>query len=150
MNIRQLTDINLLIYAHFPNYPEHEAAKAWLQGQLSGEGLAMPWVVALGFVRVCTQQKTPPVAQTLGAAWQRLDAMLDSRKVWLVEPGARHRQILSALLPLAGQHQTEVSGDLADLHLAALAIEHRLTLCARDRGFARFESAGLRWHNPLN
>ncbi|MES2884803.1 MAG: TA system VapC family ribonuclease toxin [Pseudomonadota bacterium] len=149
MSISQLTDINLLIYAHFPSYPEHEAAKAWLQGQLSAEGLAMPWAVALGFVRVCTQQKTPSVVQTLGAAWQRLDAMLDTRKVWLLEPGARHRQILSMLIPLAGRDQTDVSGDITDLHLVALAIEHQLTLCARDRGYARFASVGLRWQNPL-
>jgi hypothetical protein len=34
-----------------------------------------------------------------------------------------------------------------DIHLAALAIEHGLTLCSADRGFARFP--GLRWENPL-
>jgi predicted nucleic acid-binding protein len=36
---------------------------------------------------------------------------------------------------------------LAFAHLAALAIEHGLTLCRADRGFARF--SGLRWENPL-
>jgi predicted nucleic acid-binding protein len=34
-----------------------------------------------------------------------------------------------------------------DAHLAALAIEHGLTLCSADADFARF--SGLRWHNPL-
>lgn len=34
-----------------------------------------------------------------------------------------------------------------DAHLAALAIEHGLTLCSTDGDFARF--AGLRWNNPL-
>jgi predicted nucleic acid-binding protein len=32
-------------------------------------------------------------------------------------------------------------------HLAALAIEHGLTLCSTDGDFARF--SGLRWENPL-
>jgi predicted nucleic acid-binding protein len=34
-----------------------------------------------------------------------------------------------------------------DAHLAALAIEHGLTLCSTDGDFAK--SAGLRWENPL-
>ena len=36
---------------------------------------------------------------------------------------------------------------VADAHLAALAIEHGLTLCSADRGFAGFP--GLVWQNPL-
>ena len=34
-----------------------------------------------------------------------------------------------------------------DAHLAALAIEHDLTLYSADRGFGRF--AKVRWKNPL-
>jgi predicted nucleic acid-binding protein len=34
-----------------------------------------------------------------------------------------------------------------DAHLAALAIEHGLTLCSADGDFARFP--GLRWLNPF-
>ena len=34
-----------------------------------------------------------------------------------------------------------------DAHLAALAIEHGLTLCSTDGGFARF--SGVTWQNPL-
>jgi hypothetical protein len=34
-----------------------------------------------------------------------------------------------------------------DTHLAALAIEHGLTLCSADGDFGRF--ANLRWVNPL-
>jgi predicted nucleic acid-binding protein len=34
-----------------------------------------------------------------------------------------------------------------DAHLAALAVEHGLTLCSTDGDFARF--SGLTWHNPL-
>lgn len=38
-------------------------------------------------------------------------------------------------------------GRVPDAHLAALAIEHGLTLCTADRGFGRFP--GLRWESPL-
>ncbi len=34
-----------------------------------------------------------------------------------------------------------------DAHLAALAVEHGLTLCSSDGDFARFR--GLSWSNPL-
>lgn len=34
-----------------------------------------------------------------------------------------------------------------DAHLAALAIEHGLTICSSDTDFGRFR--GVRWHNPL-
>jgi uncharacterized protein len=34
-----------------------------------------------------------------------------------------------------------------DAHLAALAMQHGLTLCSSDGDFARFP--GLQWENPL-
>jgi predicted nucleic acid-binding protein len=41
-----------------------------------------------------------------------------------------------------------VSGNLtSDAHIAALAIEHGLTLCSADGDFSRF--ASVRWLNPL-
>ena len=44
--------------------------------------------------------------------------------------------------------QPGVRGNLvSDAHLAALAIEHGLTLCSTDGDFARFRS--LKWENPL-
>jgi predicted nucleic acid-binding protein len=43
---------------------------------------------------------------------------------------------------------TGTAGNLvADVHLAALAIEHGADLCSADRDFGRF--AGLRWVNPI-
>jgi predicted nucleic acid-binding protein len=39
------------------------------------------------------------------------------------------------------------ANDVADAHLAALAIEHGLRLATTDSGFARFGQ--LEWFNPL-
>jgi predicted nucleic acid-binding protein len=51
--------------------------------------------------------------------------------------------VLGELLSLPG-----MGGNLVtDAHLAALAIEHGLTLCSNDGDFARFPK--LRWVNPL-
>ncbi len=42
----------------------------------------------------------------------------------------------------------DVSGNLVpDAHLAALAIQHGLTVCSADTDLARFSE--IRWENPL-
>lgn len=44
--------------------------------------------------------------------------------------------------------ESQVAGGLvSDAHLAALALEHGLTLCSTDKDFTRFE--GLSFENPL-
>lgn len=59
------------------------------------------------------------------------------------EATERHAAILEQLLASPGVHGNLVP----DAHLAALAIEHGLTLFSADGDFARF--SGLRWSNPL-
>jgi len=51
--------------------------------------------------------------------------------------------MLGGLLVQPGVHGNLV----ADAHLAALAMEHGLTLCSTDGDFARFPK--LRWQDPL-
>ncbi len=61
---------------------------------------------------------------------------------WIPLPTERHTELLEPLLPLPGVRANLVH----DADLAALAIEHGLTLCSTDGDFARFP--GLRWQNP--
>lgn len=62
---------------------------------------------------------------------------------WIPSPGAGHAQIVAELFA-AG----DIAGNLVpDALLAALAIEHGLTLYSTDTDFARF--AMLRWADPL-
>jgi predicted nucleic acid-binding protein len=69
-------------------------------------------------------------------------AWLELPVTWTPESTERHAATLAALL------EPETKPDLVpDAHLAALAIEHGLTLCSTDRDFARFK--GLRWTDPL-
>jgi len=63
--------------------------------------------------------------------------------VWIPQPQHKHAQILGHLLI-----ETNACGNLvSDAYLAALAIEHGLTLYSCDRDFARFEH--IKWQNPL-
>ncbi len=76
-------------------------------------------------------------------AWGQVSSWLSADPVWTPAPTERHAQVLAELLALPG-----VLGNLvSDAHLAALAIEHGLTLCSTDGDFARFP--GLSWRNPL-
>ena len=57
-------------------------------------------------------------------------------------PGDRHRRVLSTIAK-----ESKPTGNLVpDAHLAALAIEHGLTLATTDTGFARF--SGLSTIDP--
>ena len=77
------------------------------------------------------------------AAWNQIEAWLSCDSVWIPQPTERHAAVLGSLCVLPGVH-----GDLiSDAHLAALAIEHGLTLCSTDGDFARFRD--LKWLNPL-
>ncbi len=58
-------------------------------------------------------------------------------------PTQRHTEVLGSLI---GRYRPP--GNLVpDTHLAALAIEHGLTICSADADFARFVE--VHWQNPL-
>jgi hypothetical protein len=62
---------------------------------------------------------------------------------WIPQPGPEYHRILGRLLDTTG-----VGGNLIpDAMLAALAIEHGVTLYSADTDFGRFTD--LRWENPL-
>jgi toxin-antitoxin system PIN domain toxin len=97
----------------------------------------------LGFLRISTNPRAFGRPLTALQAWQQVLAWLATGPAWIPQPTEHHADVLGELLTLPG-----VYGNLVpDAHLAALAIEHGLTLCSTDGDFARFP--GLRWQNPL-
>ncbi len=139
-----LVDANLLIYAQFTVYREHARARDWLDEQFAnGTRIGLPWVSLLAFLRVTTNPRYFPNAQSIDSAWTQVQSWLDQPSAWIPQPTERHGEVLAALLI-----GTPAPGDLVpDAHLAALAIEHDLTVCTNDRDFARFPK--VRWLNPL-
>ncbi len=138
-----LVDINLLVYTVSPQADQHVAAREWLDTQLNGSArVGLPWHSLLGFVRLASNPKVvqPPV--TVLDAWARVRAWLAQPPVWIPQPTDRHADVLETALERAPS-----SSKVSDCHLAALAIEHGLTLCSTDGDFARFSA--LRWENPL-
>jgi toxin-antitoxin system PIN domain toxin len=139
-----LVDANVLVYAHSRSFTQHEAARAWLDERLNGPApIGLPWPSLLAFVRVMSNPRVLTRPRSPAEAWSQVEAWLDCPTAWIPLPTERHRETLAGLLMVAVPRGNLVP----DAHLAALAIEHGLTMCSTDGDFARFP--GLRWENPL-
>lgn len=102
----------------------------------------MPWVTLLGFLRLTTNRASRQNAISMDLALEFVEGWLEWETVWVPEATARHYEVLATLL-----RATPRSRMVTDAHLAAVAIEHGLTLCSADRDFRVFP--GLKFHNPL-
>ncbi len=138
-----LVDANLLIYAATSSIAQHRAAKAWLDDRLSGTTpVALPWPSLLAFMRIVSNPRLFERARPVIDAWKQITEWLEVKCVWIPHPTDEHRHVLERCLGFV------TTPDLvSDAHLAALAMEHGLTLYSTDGDFARFP--GLRWENPL-
>jgi uncharacterized protein len=132
------------VYARVQGLPHHEAARDWLDRQLNGTArVGLPWPSLVTFLRVVTNPRIFERPEMPATAWRQVERWLDCEPAWVPTPTDDHRETLGRLLP-ATLGQPDL---VPDAHLAALAIEHGLTLCSTDRDFGQFP--GLRWDNPL-
>ncbi len=139
-----LPDINLLLHAYNSDSPIHTAARSWWEALLNGtQPVGLSWAAILGFLRISTHRQVLANPLPVATACAHARAWLAQPYVAIVDPGARHAEILFGLLESLG-----TAGNLTtDAHLAALAIEHQAEIHSTDADFGRFP--GLRWTNPL-
>lgn len=139
-----LVDANLLLYAANRSAPEHEAARTWLDARLSGTArVGLPWPSLLAFVRLASNPLVLRNAVSVEGAWMQVQEWLGARPAWVPAPTEQHSEVLDRFCRLPQMSSRLVP----DAHLAALAIEHGLTLCSTDGDFSKFP--GLSWENPL-
>lgn len=141
-----LLDTNLLVYAAMPAMDEHDAARTWLRGRYedSAELVGLCWPTLYAFVRLTSSRAIMGEdASALDDAWRAAMAFLEQDNARLIEAGPVHASIAARLIATPGL----ASNDVPDVQLAALAIEHGLTLCTHDYAFARF--GRLSWTDPL-
>jgi hypothetical protein len=115
-----------------------------LTQQLNGpRRVGLPWQSLAAFLRISTHPRAFERPLDGPTAWQRVADWLQAPAAWIPQPGTEHAALLGQLI---ARH--EVRGNLVpDAQLAALALEHGLTVCSADTDFARFTE--IRWHNPL-
>ena len=139
-----LVDANLLLFAVDETSPFHPHARDWLTRQLNGERrVGLPWQSVAAFLRISTNPRAAERPLTPDQAWSHVEAWLAVDVAWIPGPSDSHAAVLGTLI-----RTYQLRGHLVpDAQLAALAIEHGLTLCSADTDFARFRE--IRWENPL-
>jgi toxin-antitoxin system PIN domain toxin len=140
-----LVDANILLFAVDARSPHHPKATAWLTAQLNGpRRVAFPWLSLAAFVRISTHPRASERPLTSAEAWRHVEDWLACDNAWIPNPTERHAEVLGGLIT-----RYDLRGNLVpDAQVAALAIEHGLTVCSADTDFARFEE--IRWLDPLS
>lgn len=130
-----LLDVNVLIYAHRAELPQHARASRFLHGLLEGDdAFAVNGVMLGSFLRITTHHRAfkPPTEMSL--ALRFLQVLREQTACVALEPGERHWAIFEELCRRPG-----VRGPLVtDAWIAALAIEHGCELATSDGDFQRF------------
>lgn len=139
-----LVDANLLLYAVDDASPYHLRAAAWLTEQLNASRrVGLPWQSLVAFVRIATNPRATSEPLDPEVAWAHVEAWLAAGPSWVPLPTERHGEVLGDLV-----RRYHLAANLvSDAELAALAIEHGLTIFSADTDFARFRE--VRWENPL-
>jgi toxin-antitoxin system PIN domain toxin len=139
-----LVGANILLYAVDARSPFHGKATGWLTAQLNGvRRIALAWFSLVAFVRISTNPRASEHPLTPGQAWQHVEDWLACDTTWIPNPTDHHARVLGSLVT-----KYELRGNLVgDAAIAALAIEHGLTVGSADTDFARFEE--IRWIDPL-
>jgi toxin-antitoxin system PIN domain toxin len=139
-----LVDANILLYAVDETSRFHARAAPWLSEQLNGDRrVGLPWQTLSAFLRVSTNPRASERPLSPTEAWQIVEEWLSAEVVWTPQPTTRHADVLGKLIATYELRANLIS----DAELAALAIEHGLTLVSADTDFARFSE--LRWENPV-
>jgi toxin-antitoxin system PIN domain toxin len=90
-----LPDVNLLVYAYSAGAPHHQRARQWWADAVNGmQPIGLPWVVALGFVRIITSGAVMVEPMDSGTALAHLQTRLEQPSVFLLQPGPRHLSLL--------------------------------------------------------
>jgi toxin-antitoxin system PIN domain toxin len=139
-----IVDANLLLFAVDATAPQHAPALAWLSQQLGGSRrVGLPWESLTAFVRIATHPRAVTRPLRPADAWRFIDDWLAAPTVWTPGPTDQHAAVLGDLV-----RRYRLAGNLIpDAHLAAIAIEHGLTICSADTDFARFTE--VEWVNPV-
>jgi uncharacterized protein len=140
-----LPDVNVLVYAHRQDAPDHQRYLGWLENVINGdEAFGLSDLVLSGFIRIVTHTRVFSPPSAIGAALEFAITLRSRPNCVPVTAGPRHWDLFVSLCRRVG-----AKGNLVpDAYLAALAIESGSEWITTDRGSARYP--GLRWRHPLD
>jgi len=137
-------DVNVLIYAHRPESPDHARYLQWLeQARLGEELLGLGDAVLSGFVRIVTSHRIFREPSPVDVALNFVRQLQTAPSAIRAEPTSRVWDIFAGLVTDVGA----TGNAIPDAFLAATAMDLHATMITADKGFARFSQ--LRWRHPL-
>ena len=140
-----LTDVNVLVYAHRRDIPEHRRYRDWLESAINSDlAYGMSDLILSGFLRIVTHPRIFHEPSPFDKAFAFAVELRSRPNCVDIRPGDRHWDIFENLCRESG-----AKGNLIpDAYLAALAIESGSEWITTDRDFARFKD--LKWRHPLD
>jgi toxin-antitoxin system PIN domain toxin len=139
-----LFDVNVLVYAHRRDLPDHNAYRHWLESIINGsQAYAVNDLILSGFLRIVTNPRVFAFPTPLADATNFAEEVRRQPNAVLIGPSNRHWSIFRNLCKAAGARGNLIP----DAFLAALAIDSGSEWITADRDYSRFP--GLRWRHPL-
>lgn len=139
-----LCDVNILVYAHREDTPNHSSYYGWFETLLnSDEKFAISELVLSGFLRIVTHPKVFNPPSKLEDALAFVSNIREQKNCKIVAPDAKHWDVFQKLCQTANAKGNRIP----DAYHAALAIESGCEWITSDRGFGRY--SGLRWRAPF-
>ena len=138
-------DTNLLVYAHRPDMPLHDQARALIDSlPQRGRLFDLPWPCVHEFLAVVTNRRIFHDPTPTPIAMKAVQSLVDSGLFSLLGEGSGYLDHLSTLA-ISGQVQGAM---IHDARIAALCRHHGVQeLWSADRDFTRFP--GMKVSNPL-
>jgi toxin-antitoxin system PIN domain toxin len=139
-----LVDVNVLVYAHRQDAPNHRSFLKWLEDAMnSQQAYGFSEHILSSFIRVVTHPRVFNPPSTPASAFAFANELRDQPNAIPIMPGNRHWSIFQQLCLSASS-----KGNLIpDAYFAALAIESGSEWITTDRDYSRFH--GLSWRHPL-
>ncbi|MCF6335041.1 MAG: type II toxin-antitoxin system VapC family toxin [Spirochaetales bacterium] len=140
-----LFDVNILLYAHREDSPNHSKIIGFIEKSVQGnKSFGFSSLVLSGFLRVVTHPKVFNPPSEIETALSFIESIINFTNSVEITPGSRHWKIFTDLCRKSG-----AKGNLIpDAYFAAIAMEYGCIWVTTDRDFSRF--AGLEWINPLD
>ena len=136
-----LADVNVLVYAHRVDAPDHLRYRDWLLNAVNGDAAyGMSDLVLSGFLRVVTHPRVFRRPTPLKVALAFVTEIRERPNCVPVIPGSRHWEIFTHLCNTVGARGNLIP----DAYFAALAIESGTEWVTTDGDYARFPGLRLR------
>lgn len=131
-----LLDVNVVVAAFRADHPHHARVRPWLEDVLQkSTPLAVPDVVWVGFIRICTNPRVFPVASTIDETLEFVRA-LTAHSSYVHLGGLREG--IEPFLDVVST-ASAAANLTTDAYIAAVALAWAADLATLDRDFRRFD-----------